>query len=65
MDTPQVSLYGPVTGPALLFEATCGGNSVANVFVMGQSVGVRVRNAALLRFTDVGVDAAANSDGGD
>jgi hypothetical protein len=26
---------------------------------------VLVHNAALLRFTDVGVDAAANSDGGD
>ena len=42
MDTPQVSLYGPVAGPALLFEGTCGGNSVSSIFVMGQTVGVLV-----------------------
>eukprot|EP01045_Picozoa_sp_COSAG04_P028186 COSAG04_NODE_4313_length_2163_cov_1.582849_1_plen_243_part_00 len=46
LDTPQASLYGPVDGPALLFERVSGGNAMSNVMVHGQSSGVIIRNAA-------------------
>jgi hypothetical protein len=62
MDTPQVSLYGPVEGPALLFQEVQGGNFMTNVMVHGQSSGVILRNVALVRFTDVGIKAAVNAD---
>ena len=46
LDTPQASIYGPVDGPALLFERVSGGNAMSNVMVHGQSSGVIIRNAA-------------------
>lgn len=62
MDTPQASLYGPVDGPALLFEDVSGGNSMSNIMVHGQSSAVIMRDVSLIRFTDVGLKAAVNAD---
>ena len=62
MDTPQASIYGPVDGPALLFENVNGGNSMSNVMVHGQSSAVIMRGVSLIRFTDVGLKAAVNAD---
>lgn len=62
MDTPQASIYGPTEGPALLFENVDGGNSMSNIMVHGQSSAIIMRNVALVRFTDVGLKAAVNSD---
>ena len=62
MTQAQASIFGPVSGPALLFNGG-GSHTVVNLFVAGQSTGVIISNLGLLRFADVAVNAVTNSDG--
>ena len=61
MTRSQASIFGPVSGPALLFDGG-GSHTVLNLFVAGQSTGIIISNLGLVKFADVAVNAVTNSD---